>query len=76
MEKVTTEGQYNAILISLVYECPFHINNMHCPLKEARLKDLHGKIKWLSDLPAPTKKTIYRYHINCFSEHQAQACAA
>ncbi|WP_339136350.1 MAG: hypothetical protein WGN25_00470 [Candidatus Electrothrix sp. GW3-4] len=72
MEQVKTEEQYNAILISLAYECPLYIDNVNCPLKDVRLKNLYEKMKWLCNLSIATKKTIYQYHTNCFSEHQAQ----
>ncbi|MCI5142784.1 MAG: hypothetical protein D3909_13875 [Candidatus Electrothrix sp. ATG1] len=70
MLRIRTEEGYNAIIISLSYNCPFHLKNPNCPLKEARKKNFEEKTKWLNKLSLSTKQTIYQYHMLCYSKNK------
>ena len=70
MLRIKTEEGYNAIIISLVYSCPFHMENPYCPLKKVRRKNFTEKTKWINSLSLSTKQTIYQYHMLCYTKNK------
>ncbi|MCI5211828.1 MAG: hypothetical protein D3910_24310, partial [Candidatus Electrothrix sp. ATG2] len=75
LQKKTEEG-YNAIIISLAYSCPCHLENPYCPVKEARKKNFSEKITWIKRLSLSTKQSIYQYHLLCSSKNRKKTEAS
>ena len=69
MSQKTTEEEYDIEIIKLANACPLHLENSYCPLKGVRRRELNGKAGWLNSLSLPTKKTIYSYHLLCYSKN-------
>jgi hypothetical protein len=67
-----SEEEYKSKLIGLAYTCPLEQEYPNCPLKEVRGKNFSDKIRWVNSLSLPTKKTIYKYHLLCYSRNRCQ----
>ena len=69
MGHVKTEEEYNACIISLLYDCPLYKYNPDCLLMEVRKKGFEEKFQWINRLTLQSKQSIYQDHMLCFAEH-------
>jgi len=65
-----SEEEFKSKLIALSYACPLEKEGSNCPVKRVRGKNFSDKLKWVNSLSLPTKKTIYKYHLLCFSKNK------